>query len=428
MTSALLLWAKSRCCAPPRGDFGPPSVAGSVSRTAAPHHHLLGGNPRPSAPGLSSHPMAADRRRIVARFRRRVQILWAAAALLTVVGAALSLAPASLAAPTPTPTATVAASPTPDGRSPRRRRKPDAGRHRARHAPRRRPRLQRHLNPSPRPAHPRPRLLRPRHRAPARRPHPLPASPPPQRPATPPASSTGAVPLSSALIALAVLLLGILCCCASPAGSRIGRRSRRQLAAQRNRAGQRRTGASGVGRGGADRFGLRRGRGRREACRDRRAYGMADTEIVALPTALLVSSGTGGRLQTRAVTSGRQRLRLHQIEELDDVVGVARAGQIDPRSAHDQIVAIRTRPPPFGPSTQVVGQVLATVGLAVLLGSPWLGSCGRRPRRPDRGPPARRQAVPPRLQVLLTVAASFTVRWWSSCCRAPAWTSTSPPA
>jgi uncharacterized membrane protein YjjP (DUF1212 family) len=104
-----------------------------------------------------------------------------------------------------------------------------------------------------------------------------------------------------------------------------------------------------------------------------RAYGMADTEIIALPTALLVSSRTGGRLRTRAVTSGRQRLRLHQIEELDDVVRMARTGRIDPRSAHDRIVAIRTRPPPFGPSMQVVGQVLATVGLVVLLGSSWLG-------------------------------------------------------
>jgi uncharacterized membrane protein YjjP (DUF1212 family) len=141
-----------------------------------------------------------------------------------------------------------------------------------------------------------------------------------------------------------------------------------------------------------------------------RAYGMADTEIIALPTALLVSSRTGGQLRTRAVASGRDRLRLHQIEELDDIVRSARTGRIDPRLARDQIVAIRSQPPPFGPSMQVVGQVLATVGLAVLLGSTWLGivvAAGLGGLTGALLLAGRR--VPPRFQVLLTVAASFSV-------------------
>jgi uncharacterized membrane protein YjjP (DUF1212 family) len=141
-----------------------------------------------------------------------------------------------------------------------------------------------------------------------------------------------------------------------------------------------------------------------------RAYGMADTEIIALPTALLVSSGTGGQLRTRAVTSGRRRMRLHQIEEFDDVVKSARAGRIDPREAHDQILAIRTRPAPFGPSMQVVGQVLATVGLAVLLGSSWLGIVVAAGLGGLTGTLLLAGSrVPPRFQVLLTVAASFSV-------------------
>jgi uncharacterized membrane protein YjjP (DUF1212 family) len=141
-----------------------------------------------------------------------------------------------------------------------------------------------------------------------------------------------------------------------------------------------------------------------------RAYGMADTEIIAMPTALLVSSRTGGRLRTRAVTSGRRPLRLHQIEELDDVVRVARTGRIDPRWAHDQIAAIRTRPPPFGPSMQVVGQVLATVGLVVLLGSSWPGIVVAAGLGGLIGALLLAGSrVPPRFQVLLTVAASFSV-------------------
>jgi uncharacterized membrane protein YjjP (DUF1212 family) len=141
-----------------------------------------------------------------------------------------------------------------------------------------------------------------------------------------------------------------------------------------------------------------------------RAYGMADTEIVALPTALLVSSRTGGQLRTRAVTSGRHRLRLHQIEELDDVVTAARTGRIDPAWAHDRIAAIRTRPAPFAPWMQVVGQVLATVGLAVLLGSSWLGIVVAAGLGGLTGVLLLAGSrVPPRFQVLLTVAASFSV-------------------
>jgi uncharacterized membrane protein YjjP (DUF1212 family) len=238
-----------------------------------------------------------------------------------------------------------------------------------------------------------------------------PQSPPPQRPATPAASSTGAVPLSSVLIALAVLVLVSLVLL------RLARKGEGQIA--QPAAAPPRTGTEPD----TDVLVLLASAG--EALIDSgfdvddvdadleeiaRAYGMADTQIIALPTALLVSSGTGGRLRTRAVTSGRQRLRLHQIEELDDVVTAARTGQIDPRSAHDQILAIRTRRPPFGAPMQVLGQVLATVGLVILLGSSWLGIVVAAGLGGLVGALLLAGGrVPPRFQVLLTVAASFSV-------------------
>src|SRR4029450_4079558 len=144
------------------------------------------------------------------------------------------------------------------------------------------------------------------------------ASPAPQRPATPAASSTGAVPLSSVLMALAVLVLVSLVLL------RLARKGEAQVA--QPEAAPPRSGTEPA----TDVLVLLTSAG--EALIDSgfdvddvdanlediaRAYGMADTEIIALPTALLVSSGTGGRLRTRAVTSGRQRLRLLQIEELD---------------------------------------------------------------------------------------------------------------
>jgi uncharacterized membrane protein YjjP (DUF1212 family) len=353
--------------------------------------------------------MAAARRRSIARFRRRAQIIWAAAALLTVVGAAASVAQPPTA--TPTATATASASPTPDDgsttsadRSPR----PDG--------------TSPELTPPATPTATTAESLTPTGAPPSTTSQPPTpgASPtsapaqtesPSQRPATPPASSTGAVPLSSVLIALAVLVLVSLVLL------RLARKGEGQVA--QPEAAPPRSGTEPA----TDVLVLLASAG--EALIDSgfdvddvdanleeiaRAYGMADTEIIALPTALLVSSGTGGRLRTRAVTSGRQRLRLHQIEEVDDVVGAARTGRIDPQWAHDQIAAIRTRPPPFGPSMQLVGQVLATVGLAVLLGSSWLGIAVAAGLGGLTGAlMLAGSRVPPRFQVLLTVAASFSV-------------------
>jgi hypothetical protein len=72
------------------------------------------------------------------------------------------------------------------------------------------------------------------------------------------------------------------------------------------------------------------------------------------------------RSRPRAATS---QPSAHQIEELDDVVAQARSGRINPREATAHIEAIRSLPP----ATQLLGHVLATVGLALLLGSSWIG-------------------------------------------------------
>jgi uncharacterized membrane protein YjjP (DUF1212 family) len=357
--------------------------------------------------------MVADRRGIVASLRRRSQIIWVAAALLTVVGAAV---PVAAQAPTGTPsqtsTATASASPTPDDRNATPGdRSPTPGDTSSVLTPLATPTttaasLTPTGAPPSTPSEPQTSIASPTS---------LPdqtASPAPQRPATPPASSTGAVPLSSVLIALAVLVVSVVLL-------RLARKGE-------DRVAQPEAAPPGSGTEPAtDVLVLVLLASAGEALIDSgfdvddvdtnleeiaRAYGMADTEIIALPTALLVSSRTDGQLRTRAVSSGRQRLRLHQIEELDDIVRAARSGGIDPRSARDQIVAIRTRPPPFGPSMQLVGQVLATVGLVVLLGSSWLGIVVAAGLGGLTGALLLAGSrVPPRFQVLLTVAASFSV-------------------
>src|SRR6478609_9552201 len=199
------------------------------------------------------------------------------------------------------------------------------------------------------------------------------SSPPATRPPTPPASSTSAIPLSSVLVALAVLAVAsiVVLRVAGPttdtavpdegaAGTPVGPDADVLVAMAV-------TGEALIDSGfdvtevqaDLDKMG--------------RAYGVPNAEIVVLPTAVLVSARAGGQLRTGVVSSGRIRLRLHQTEELVDVVRGAQAGAVDPRRVYDRIVAIRAQAPPFGPSLQLVGHVLTTVGLAVILGASWLG-------------------------------------------------------
>ena len=68
------------------------------------------------------------------------------------------------------------------------------------------------------------------------------------------------------------------------------------------------------------------------------------------------------------MATGTVQLRLHQIEALDDVVDPSRLG-LDPREAVRGSERSGREPPPFPPLVQLLGSVLATMGLAVLLGS-----------------------------------------------------------
>jgi uncharacterized membrane protein YjjP (DUF1212 family) len=141
-----------------------------------------------------------------------------------------------------------------------------------------------------------------------------------------------------------------------------------------------------------------------------RAYGVAEAEIIVLPTAVMVSARTGGQLRTGVVSTGYQRLRLHQIEELVDVVRGAQAGTHDPRQAYDRIQAIRAERPPFSPALQLLGQVLTTVGLAVILGASWFGVAFSAALGALAGVLLLvGRSVPARFEVLINVATAFAV-------------------
>jgi uncharacterized membrane protein YjjP (DUF1212 family) len=139
------------------------------------------------------------------------------------------------------------------------------------------------------------------------------------------------------------------------------------------------------------------------------SHGVRDVQILALPTMLLVSTRSGAGIRTNAVATGDEPLRLHQIEALDDVMTRSRQG-LDPGEAMHRIAEIRAERPPFPPLVQLLGSVLATMGLAVLLGSSWHGMLLSGVLGALTGALILLgQRVPMRYQALVTVTAASAV-------------------
>ncbi|WP_336627548.1 MULTISPECIES: threonine/serine ThrE exporter family protein [unclassified Microbacterium] len=104
-----------------------------------------------------------------------------------------------------------------------------------------------------------------------------------------------------------------------------------------------------------------------------RVNGYPRTEIVVMPTALFVSTRGGGELRTGAVSSGHTPLLLHQLDDLDRIVGQARTGGVDASRARALIRLMRISPPPFSATARVIAYVFLCAALAVLLGASWAG-------------------------------------------------------
>jgi uncharacterized membrane protein YjjP (DUF1212 family) len=102
------------------------------------------------------------------------------------------------------------------------------------------------------------------------------------------------------------------------------------------------------------------------------AYGIPDVETVVLPTALLVSVPHDGTVSTAAVSTGREPLHLHQVDELADVLHDAAERTAGPSALAARIAALRAGPPPFGTLARLGGYLLLSVGLAALLGGSWV--------------------------------------------------------
>lgn len=96
--------------------------------------------------------------------------------------------------------------------------------------------------------------------------------------------------------------------------------------------------------------------------------GVADAEIVALPTLLMVSVPDSGSVQTAVAAAGTVSLRLDQVDAVYKVVDDATAGQVTPLDGLHRLHQIKTSKPPRGWVVRTGGYVLLTLGLSLVLG------------------------------------------------------------
>ncbi len=140
-----------------------------------------------------------------------------------------------------------------------------------------------------------------------------------------------------------------------------------------------------------------------------RANGSPRTEIVVMPTALFVSARSTGELRTGVVSSGRTPLLLHQLDDLDRIVELARTGAVDARHARVLIRLMREAPAPFSVGTRAIAYVCLCAALAVVLGGSWTGVAVASVLGAGVGAVLLRAAGLPRSrEPILTFALSFT--------------------
>ena len=96
--------------------------------------------------------------------------------------------------------------------------------------------------------------------------------------------------------------------------------------------------------------------------------GAPDVEVIALPTALLVSVPGRTTTQTAASSAGWRQLRLHQVQDVLGVADDAESGRVGPVEGAERIETAVAAPPLYDGPTRVLGYVGVSAGLAMILG------------------------------------------------------------
>ncbi|GEA80585.1 hypothetical protein CUD01_10290 [Cellulomonas uda] len=98
------------------------------------------------------------------------------------------------------------------------------------------------------------------------------------------------------------------------------------------------------------------------------ANGLPDVEVVALPTALVLSTPRAAQTRTVAVSAGYRSLRLDQVHAVLEVADLAREGEVGPAEGSRRIAAAFASDSPYTAWQQALGYVTSAVGLALVLG------------------------------------------------------------
>jgi uncharacterized membrane protein YjjP (DUF1212 family)/uncharacterized membrane protein YjjB (DUF3815 family) len=97
------------------------------------------------------------------------------------------------------------------------------------------------------------------------------------------------------------------------------------------------------------------------------AYRVAKSQIVVLPTVILIELGAGERTQIQVNSPETGSLRFDQIDALYRLETACEGGQVEPVAALGQLTQIRTMAPPYPAAVRVLGHGLLTAGLSLLL-------------------------------------------------------------
>jgi uncharacterized membrane protein YjjP (DUF1212 family) len=97
------------------------------------------------------------------------------------------------------------------------------------------------------------------------------------------------------------------------------------------------------------------------------AYGMRRTRVVAFPTAIFISVHDGRDERVTLAEAPTQTLRLDQVADVYSLGDAAQRAEMTPREGLDRLTELLRKPPRFGPVVVLIGQVILTVGLALVL-------------------------------------------------------------
>jgi uncharacterized membrane protein YjjP (DUF1212 family) len=97
------------------------------------------------------------------------------------------------------------------------------------------------------------------------------------------------------------------------------------------------------------------------------ASGIAESHIVAFPTAIFIALNDGTGERVTLAEGPTVNLRLDQIAEVYELGDAAQSGQVAPREGLEQLDRILNKAERFGPMTAILGHMILSVGLAMAL-------------------------------------------------------------